>query len=211
MAPTLVSFLSSHLRWLRLETYLSIRLKSHNWSYNYSRGGFWNFNQLSFFFCSTLLENWKKRKIDQHQNTTAVTDRSPARPAYVVNLCVRFVSYVCPGVTYISGRPWGSCCPAGPWQTGCPPPPGSASCCRRNRIADGAGSCRSPPPGPRTSWRSSPCCRARSWGGNRHSVTWNQPAGYHKWARNITNAYDFVFLCNGKYHRRETVVFCGSV
>lgn len=85
---------------------------------------------------------------------------------------------VCSALTYILERPWGSCCPAGPWQTGCRPPPDSASCCRRNKNADGAGSCRSPPLCPRTSWRSCPCCRARSWGTQQiQNLTRMQPGG----------------------------------
>lgn len=72
-------------------------------------------------------------------------------------------------VTHILGHPWDSSCPTGLWRTGCLLPPCSASCCRRSRSAGGDGSYRSLPPGPGTSWRSSLCCRARSWAAN---VTW---------------------------------------
>lgn len=73
--------------------------------------------------------------------------------------------------------PWGWSWPAGHGTTGGHLPPCSASCCSWSSNGDEASSCRSQSHCPGTSWHSSPCCHAQSWGRSQgphhHWQNWN--------------------------------------
>lgn len=74
-------------------------------------------------------------------------------------------------VSYIWVCPWGPRCPVSLEQKGGLLLLYWASCYKQSSTSGEAWSHPSPPPCPRTSWRSGPCCRAQSWSQTTEAIS----------------------------------------